>query len=78
MSNTILIKRKTTTGAPALGDLLIGEMCLVLPDKKLYQKVDASTLVVINNNPDIIVGTSATPPSIGSVEEGTIYFQREA
>jgi len=27
---------------------------------------------------NIIIGTSATPPDVGSVDTNTIYFQREA
>lgn len=45
MANPILIKRKTTTGAPALGQLSIGEMCIVVPDNTLYFKKDGSTIV---------------------------------
>ena len=45
MSNIILIKRKLTAGAPALANLAIGEMCLVIPDNSIYWKKDASTLV---------------------------------
>ena len=45
MPNTILIKRKNTTGAPALAQLAIGEMCLVIPDNAIYWKKDASTIV---------------------------------
>jgi hypothetical protein len=43
--NTILIKRKLTTGAPSLANLSIGEMCLVIPDSTIYWKKDASTIV---------------------------------
>ena len=45
MANIILLKRKTTTGAPALGDLSVGEACIVIPDETLYIKKDASTLI---------------------------------
>lgn len=45
MANTILIKRKLTTGAPSLTNLSIGEMCLVIPDSKIYWKKDVSTIV---------------------------------
>lgn len=45
MANTILLKRKNTTGAPALAQLAIGEMCLVIPDSAIYWKKDASTMV---------------------------------
>ena len=45
MANIIKIKGKTTTGAPALGDLAIRELCIVLPDNALYYKKDASTIV---------------------------------
>lgn len=43
--NTILIKRKTTTGAPTTAQLSVGEMCLVIPDNALYWKKDASTII---------------------------------
>lgn len=45
MANTILLKRKNTTGAPSLASLSVGEPCLVIPDNALYWKKDASTLV---------------------------------
>ena len=35
MANTILIKRKTTAGAPTTGQLAVGEMCLVIPDNAI-------------------------------------------
>lgn len=45
MANTILIKGKTTTGAPSLGQLQIRELCFVIPDNAFYFKKDASTIV---------------------------------
>lgn len=45
MANVIQIKRKTTTGAPTLGALAVGEGCLVIPDNTLYYKKDAGTLL---------------------------------
>lgn len=45
MANTILIKRKNTAGAPTIGQLAVGEMCLVIPDNALYWKKDASTVI---------------------------------
>lgn len=45
MSNVIQIKRKTTTGAPALGQLAIGELCFVVADNTLYVKKDAGTII---------------------------------
>lgn len=45
MANTIQIKRKTTAGAPSLGQLAVGELCLVVPDGTLYIKKDASTIL---------------------------------
>lgn len=41
----LVITRKTTTGAPDLAALVVGEMCLVEPDRVIYQKIDASTLI---------------------------------
>lgn len=43
--NTIKIKTKLTTGAPALGDLQIRELCFVAPDNAFYIKKDAGTIV---------------------------------
>ena len=48
MGNIIQIKRKTTTGAPSVGDLSDGELCLVVPDETLYQRVNSSTLIQVN------------------------------
>ena len=45
MANTIQIKRKTTTGPPDVATLADGEFCLVVPDEKLYQRVNGTTLV---------------------------------
>lgn len=45
MANIIKIKRKTTTGAPSLGQLDVGELCLNVPDNTLYIKKDASTIL---------------------------------
>lgn len=45
MANTIQIKRKMTSGSPALGSLAVGEGCLVVPDNTLYYKKDAGTLL---------------------------------
>ena len=45
MANIIKLKRKTTTGAPALGQLEIGEMCFVTADNHLYIKKDAGTII---------------------------------
>lgn len=45
MPNTIQIRRKLSTGAPLVGDLVDGEFCLVVPDSTLYQRVNSSTLV---------------------------------
>lgn len=45
MSNTVQLKRKTTAGAPSLGQLAVGELCFVIPDSTLYIKKDAGTIV---------------------------------
>jgi hypothetical protein len=47
MPNKILIKGKLTTGAPALTDLAVREMCYVVPDGNLYIKKDAATIVLL-------------------------------
>jgi hypothetical protein len=54
MSNIIKIKGKTTTGAPALSDLAVRELCIVLPDNAIYYKKDAGTIV----GPFTVAGTS--------------------
>lgn len=48
MSNIILLKRKTTTGAPSPASLQTGEACYVLPDKTLYIKNGDATVTAIN------------------------------
>jgi len=45
MANVILIKGKTTTGAPSLAQLNVREMCFVIPDNAFYIKKDAGTIV---------------------------------
>jgi len=45
MANTIQLKRKATAGAPSLGSLAVGEVCLVIPDETMYWKKDAGTLI---------------------------------
>jgi hypothetical protein len=50
MANTILIKRKTTTGAPFPASLLTGEMCLVVPDKQVYIKNGDGTVTLLNGS----------------------------
>lgn len=69
MSNKIKIKRKTTPGAPSSSALDTGEMCLVVPDKKVYIKNDDDTVTLLNNL--ITSGTAA--PSGGN--DGDIYLQ---
>jgi hypothetical protein len=50
MANVIRIKGKTTSGAPALGDLAVREMCYVIPDEALYIKKDVSTIIEVGAN----------------------------
>lgn len=47
MPNRIQIRAKLTTGAPVVGDLLVREMCYVIPDGNLYIKKDAATIVLL-------------------------------
>jgi hypothetical protein len=64
--NTILIKRKTTTGAPLETSLQTGEMCLVVPDKVVYIKNSDGSVTKINK--EITVSTTApTSPAIGDL-----------
>lgn len=48
MANTILIKRKTPTGAPSPASLQTGELCLVVPDKQVYGKNADGTVTLLN------------------------------
>jgi hypothetical protein len=45
MPNAIQFKRKTTAGAPALGQLLVGEICLNTQENAIYWKKDAATII---------------------------------
>jgi len=54
MANQILIKGKTTTGAPSLAQLNVREMCFVIPDNAFYIKKDAGTIV----GPFVVGGAS--------------------
>jgi len=45
MANTIRIKRKNTTGDPLISSLVDGELCLVIPDKTAFLRVNATTLL---------------------------------
>ena len=56
MANTIRIKRKTTTGAPANGDLVEGELAINTFDQKLYSK-DATTIFEILGSGGTVSGT---------------------
>lgn len=44
MAETVIITTKTSSGAPNLSDLSIGEFCLVEPDGILYLKTSATNL----------------------------------
>lgn len=67
MANTIQHKRKTTAGAPALGQLAIGEICFVVPDNALYWKKDAGTLV----GPIVVAGGGAWGTITGTLSNQT-------
>lgn len=54
MANQILIRRKTTTGAPALGDLAIYEGAINTFDNTLHYKKDAGTIMTFKVSADII------------------------
>ena len=69
MSNIILLKRKTTTGAPSPASLQTGEACYVLPDKKLYVKNDDATVTEINTAGG---GSSRTVLTLGSAFASTV------
>jgi hypothetical protein len=78
MANTIQLKRKLTTGAPAVASLAIGEMCLVLPDNSFYYKKDASTLVgpfVVNPNTGDMLKSVYDTNNNGVVDTATNALQ---
>lgn len=56
--NIILLKRKTTTGAPSPASLQTGEACYVLPDKTLYIKNDDGTVTLLNQPASGVVITT--------------------
>lgn len=78
MANTILLKNKTTTGDPEIADMAIREMCIVIPDKTAFLKVDATTLLkfywadgLIPITGDMVIdakGTTKAAPRIIGVE----------
>ena len=41
----IQLRRKLTSGAPLAADLLVGELCVVIPDSSLYWKANATTVI---------------------------------
>lgn len=72
MASTIILKRKTTTGAPSLGSLMVGEVCLVIPDNSIYWKKDAGTIVgpyLVASSPQwgTIGGTLSTQSDLQAV-----------
>lgn len=71
MPNTIQIKRKTTTGAPSLSSLTDGELCLVVPDNVIYQRVNSSTLVSFLPSE---VLTQADYDALATKQANTIYL----
>jgi hypothetical protein len=50
MPNQIKIKGKLTAGAPSLSSLVDRELCIVIPDGDLYQRLNATTLLLIGGN----------------------------
>jgi hypothetical protein len=66
MANTILIKRKTTTGAPSSVSLQTGEMCLVVPDKQVYIKNGDGTVTKLNKE-ITVSNTPPTSPQVGDL-----------
>lgn len=65
--NTILIKRKTSSGAPSVGDLNNGEFCLVEPDGNLYLK-NLGALILVNSE------SSYSPSVFGAKLSATFQF----
>ena len=76
MPNKILIKGKLTTGAPALADLAIREMCYVVPDGNLYIKKDAATIVLLGGvallNNAALTGTPTAPTAVNATNSTQI------
>lgn len=71
MASTIILKRKTTTGAPSLASLAIGEVCLVLPDNAIYWKKDGATIVgpyLVSGSPSwgVLTGTLSNQTDLQS------------
>jgi hypothetical protein len=66
MANTILIKRKSTTGAPLPATLQTGEMCLVVPEKVVYIKNSDGSVTKLNKE-ITVSNTAPTSPQIGDL-----------
>jgi hypothetical protein len=70
MPNIIKLKGKLTTGAPAIGDLAVREMCFVIPDNTLYIKKDATNIVMLGGlgllNSPTFTGTPTAPTPNGT------------
>lgn len=64
--NTILIKRKTDTGAPLSASLQTGEMCLVIPDKTVYIKNSDGSVTKLNKEITVSI-TAPSSPALGDL-----------
>lgn len=60
MANVIQIKRKTTSGSPALGVLSDGEFVLNIADSKLHLRLDGTTLLTWQVESDLLNNTALT------------------
>lgn len=86
MANTILIRRKTTTGAPVIGNMAVGEGTIVIPDDTLYYKKNATQFMVFQNASSILsdanlTGNPTAPtqsPGNNSISVATTAFVQAA
>lgn len=53
MANTIILKRKSTTGAPTAGQLQQGELAINLLDEKLYSKNSSNAIFEITDHDNL-------------------------
>lgn len=77
-NETVILTLKDTTGAPTIGSLSDGEMCVVVPDGTAFLRVDDSTLLkfywadgLIPITGDMVIdakGTTKAAPRIIGVE----------
>jgi hypothetical protein len=70
MANVIQIKRKTTTGIPALGQLAVGEGCINTVDNTLHYKKDAGTILTFKVPAEILASPELTGVPVAPTASG--------